>query len=404
VASNALSLDDCIKIAIETHPDMAIYESKTEQKDERLKAIIAKYRPQLNVIASYDRLSYTPPNKQRFLNGSDNDFQTTVNVTQPLFTSGKITAEKKSARHAIEASEQAYLATKENVIFDVKTAYYKLLFAKEILKSKKDLLKYSSLSYRTAVELNQRSKLPREETVLLLKVQLDEVKQEVLTADSYLKITKDSLLNAMGFDSVGNIEVIDIKDDVIAIKETSIDISSNPEVVRISKEVKEAESLIKATKSRRYPQLEARLSYGYEWPGIEKGKQNWTAGADLSFPIFDWGKIKAEVNEIKAYKNELESRRILVEQQLDLELASAQAKHDSARSKFIIARESLKNAHRSLNLFETRYKSALATSIELLVAQKEYSQAQFNYSSTLADMRIAKAEIEKIAAKGYDTK
>jgi outer membrane protein TolC len=46
----------------------------------------------------------------------------------------------------------------------------------------------------------------------------------------------------------------------------------------------------------------------------------------------------------------------------------------------------------------------LVTSVELLDAQKAFSQAQVNYALSVLDMRLAKAEIEKIAGKGYDLK
>jgi outer membrane protein TolC len=46
----------------------------------------------------------------------------------------------------------------------------------------------------------------------------------------------------------------------------------------------------------------------------------------------------------------------------------------------------------------------LATTVELLDAQKAFSQALVNYAASILDMRLAKAEIEKIAGKGYDAK
>jgi outer membrane protein TolC len=57
-----------------------------------------------------------------------------------------------------------------------------------------------------------------------------------------------------------------------------------------------------------------------------------------------------------------------------------------------------------LDLFQSRYKDVLVTSVELLDAQKAFSQAQVNFALSMLDMRLAKAEIEKIAGKDYELK
>ncbi|NQT22727.1 MAG: TolC family protein, partial [Candidatus Omnitrophica bacterium] len=201
------SLNNCIFEALSQHPKLSIYKYKTDQKKEKLRAITAENLPQVDAVASYDRLSYAPQAKQRYLGGSNNDYQADIVVTQPLFTGGKITSQKNSARYAIDAAEQGYLAAREDVIFGVKAAYYKLIFAYDILRSKEQLIKYAQVSYDTALDLHKRTKKPREETLLRLEVQLNEVRQELITAQDSLKIAQKALLNAMGLDSSGTIEV-----------------------------------------------------------------------------------------------------------------------------------------------------------------------------------------------------
>jgi len=85
-------------------------------------------------------------------------------------------------------------------------------------------------------------------------------------------------------------------------------------------------------------------------------------------------------------------------------LESARLKYKSALSKLEIAQKSCEQAQRSLDLFTKRYKDTLVTSIELLDAQRAFSEAQVNCAQTKLELRLAKAEIEKIAGKGYDLK
>lgn len=404
VSQDGFTLDDCIAEALANHPQMSIYEQKLRQKKSRLSAVIAENLPQVDATASYDRLSYVTSLKKRNLGNSNNDYQADLVVTQPLFTGGKILAQWRSARYAVDAAEQGFFATKEDVIYNVKAAYYKLAFARDILQSKEELLKYAELSYDTALDLHKRTKIPREETLLRLAVQVDEIRQELITAQIGLRIEQKSLLNSMGRDSSGTIEIRELKDDQSFPVDMPIDISQNPIILKTATEVKEAEQYIKIARSDFFPQIRAHYNYGYEWSSLPDGHSDWTAGVAIDFNIWGWGKTKASVNEAKAYRSEIRSYEDLLTQQMDLALESARLKYESASQRFKIAKKSLEQARRSLDLFDSRYRDALATSLELLDAQKAFSVAQVNYAMSILDMRLAKSEIEKVAGKGYDLK
>jgi len=406
VGQTALSLEDCISQALKSHPKIAIYGHKTDQKKEKLRAVTAENLPQVDAVASYDRLSYVTQAKQRYLGGTNNDYQADIVVTQPLYTGGKIASQKSSARYAIDAAEQGYLAAREDVIFGVKSAYYKLIFARDIVRSKEVLLKYTQTFYDTALDLNKRTKTPREEVLLRLEVQLNDARQELIAAQESLEIEQKALLNAMGLDSNGSIDVQGLKEDFFLNEDTPVDVANNYEILKLSKEVKEADEQIKIAKSRFYPQLSARYSYGYEWGRWSQGEgdSDWIAGVAVDFNIWDWGKTRADVKQAKAYKEEVQFYENLLRQQIDLELESARLKYESASKRFEIAKTSFDQAQRSLDLFENRYRDALVTSVELLDAQRAFSLAQVRYFLSMLDMRLAKAEIEKIAGKGYDVK
>ncbi len=405
LGQKAFSLDDCISQALKTHPKVSIYGRKTDQKKEKLRSITAEYLPQVDAVASYDRLSYVTQAKQRYLGGSSDDYQADVVVTQPLFTGGKITAQKQSAHLGVDAAEQGYLAAKEDVIYGVKASYYKLIFARDIMKSKEDLLKYVEFSYNTALDLHKRTKTPREETLLRFEVQLNEVRQDLISAQDGVKIAQKALLNSMGLNSGATIDVQDLRDDYAIADEMPFDVANNYEILKLSKEVKEADEQIKVAKSGFYPQLKARYDYGYEWGDwSQDGKTDWIVGIAVDLNIWDWGKNRADVRQAKAYKDELESYENLLSQQIGLELESARLRYGSAMKRWEIARASCKQAQKSLDMFSQRYSDTLVTSFELLDSQKAFSQAQVNCALSKLDMLLAKAEIEKIVGKGYDAK
>ena len=65
-----ISLDDCIKLATENNPNLAIHRSRIKQKEETLSIAKTTGLADVNLAASYNRLAYVPQIKQRFLGGS----------------------------------------------------------------------------------------------------------------------------------------------------------------------------------------------------------------------------------------------------------------------------------------------------------------------------------------------
>jgi outer membrane protein len=400
---NAYSLVDCITKALDNHPKLGVYQQKTKQQKENLRAVSAGNLPQVDAVAGYDRFSYLSQAKQRSSGGSYDDYQADIVVTQPLFSGGKITSEKQAVRRSFEAAELDFFVAREEVIYNVKSAYYKLVFAQDLVKSKAELLEYAQSSYDTAFDLHKRAKEPRKEELLRLKVQLNEIRQELIAAQESLTVAKKTLLNAMGLDTDGFVKIQSLREDIFFTESLPVKTADNYAILEISEKIKGAAELIKTAKSAFYPQLDARYSYGYQWGEFsEPGDPDWIAGVAVNFNIWDWGKTKAEVRQAQAYKQELESYKNLLSQQLDLEIESAQLKYESALTRFEIARTSLEQAKESLDIYEKRYQDTLATSVEFLDAQKAFSQAQVNYLRAKLDMRLAKAEIVKIAGKGHE--
>ncbi len=391
-----LSLNECIETALENHPKLQIYSNKTLQKKSKLKAYKVENLPRADFLGSYDRLSFVAQSKERFLKGSGNDFQADIVLSMPLYTGGRIASMKRSGKFALEAAQKEYLSAREEIIFFVKASYYKMIFARDMHKSKQELLKYSELAYKTAYDLYKRKKVPREETVLRLEVALNEVMQELIDAKQNLETAKKSLLNSMGLDTGDSIVIEELEDDFGMTAAGSRNLSGNYDILSLASKIKEADSLVRASVSAFYPQLAARFSYGYEWPGLSKGDDIWTAGVTLDFNIWDWGKNRAEVSYARAYLAELKSYKDMISKDIELEYETARLKFESAYKRFGIAKQSLLKAKRSLDLFERRYRDSLVTSLELLDAQKAFSQAQVSYAQSLLDTRTALAQMKRI--------
>lgn len=378
--------------------------ARINQQTEELHAAGLLRYPRLKTEVKYNRLDMVTPQKQRYLGDSRNDFQADVVLRQLLYSGGAITAEKEAALFALQTVKEEYRVILSEAVFRVKTAYYKLINTIYILENKKVLLNSTQWFYETALELNKKTKTPREETLLHIEVQLNRVKQDVITAEANLKNAQKNLLAAMGLDISGDINIVRIPFYYDKEKFFEKKIMVNPEVKVLENKIKHAQAGVKSAESEYFPRAEAFLSYGYEWPGFETGGRRWSAGVNVDFTLWDWGLRKIDVIRAKERERELEANKKTLINRLKLEYESGRQRYEAAVAKFEIASENLELARRSLKMFKKRYENTTATSQELLEAQKALIETETDYASALLDLRIAAAEIEKITGVYFENK
>ena len=393
------SLELCLDQAIANHPRLKMMNFTLENEKAKLNIINSKYLPSIDILASYNRLE-SPLANDKYRAGFE--------ISQPLFKTEKKLSETKITNFTVETIENEFLLAKTEVVFNVKVAYFKLISAYEFLEIRQNYLKHTQLFYDTAIELNRRTKLPREETLLRLKAQLNEINQDIISAQTNIKIAEKILLNAMGVDRETELNVgknLQIK--TITVTFSADAILQNPEILRIENQLKLAEQNENFLKTAMYPEVRAFYNQAYQLSDFSSRDSEWVLGVNASFDVWNFwekGKTKTEIRRSEIKKRELEEYKNLVWKKLILELESAQLEYESALKKYHLALKSLSETKISLDLFEKRYLSGLVSSLELLDSQKTFMQAQVNVANAKFEINIAKAKIEKIAGLGdkYD--
>ena len=397
-----LTLNDCIKTALQNHPALKIYQSRISQKSESYNAAQASALPVLSLSTSYDRLSYVSPVKKQFLGDSNNDYQANINIEAPLFTGGRISAEKDQAVYALNGSREDYRGAELEVTYRVKSAYYKLMAAEDVVAIRRDLLDRLNSFWATAKELNQRTKMPREEVLLRIEVQVNTAQQELINAQTNVKILKELLINAMGLPGSPQAEALVIShelSDNSTQGSVGLNIQNNPDLLKLDQELKRAASALEAAQGEYYPQLKLRGSYGYEWATLPPERDTWSFGLVMTLPLWDWGRIKSKVKQAESYLDEISATKELTGQRISLEAKTAYLDGQSSRQRVAIARESLDKASKSLELFEQRYKDNTATSLEILDAWQSYSLTRLNQAQSILDLRLSQAALEKLTVR-----
>lgn len=411
VAWEKLTLDDCLKIALENHPKLKIYQSKIKQREESYNSAKALDYPVLSLSTSYDHLSYVSPVKRQFLGDSNNDYQASLNIESPIFTGGRITAEKEQAKYSLNGAREDYRGTELEVIHGVKSVYYKLSIAEEMVAIRQDLSAKLNGFWGIAKELNQLMKTPREEVLLRIEVQLNNAEQELINAQTNVKILKELLFNAMGISPGGQtqmgiqaINIIQQLPDASSEENMDLDMSNNPDLLRLEQELKRARESLTLAQSEYSPQIKLRGSYGYEWATLPPERDTWSFGVVINLPLWEWGRINSKVKQANAYIEEINATKEFAEQKVSLEVKSAYLDYQSSKQRARIAYDSLSKSSKSLDIFEQRYKDNTVTSMDVLDAYQSYATARSNHAQAVLSMYLSQAALERLLGKPNEHK
>ena len=128
----------------------------------------------------------------------------------------------------------------------------------------------------------------------------------------------------------------------------------------------------------------------------------WSLGLGLTQPLWDGGRIQADVDAASARRQQAQVQYVGAVQAAFREVADALAKH-SYSSELVQAREAqVKSLQQTLNLAEKRYQGGYSSYLDLLDAQRNLFQAQLSLNSAQAEQLQALIDLYQALGGGWE--
>ena len=387
-----------------THPRLMSERQKIAERESELQSVAHLNRPTLDGTASYYRLAYVTPIKQRFLGASPNDYQSRLSLKQPLWTGGGNHAQEQAAAFGLEAAWEEYRLAERDVFAGVKAAFVLAFQAQKSRRIKEELALRVKRFVDTAEELHRRTRLPRLEALLRLRVQHQNVVQDEIAAEHQLRISRIALLQAMGASSSGSgmsllPDMLSEPVELDAVPLSAVPLEGHPAIRLRAKEIAKAKQSVNLARSRFHPQVYGAAGYGYEWGEMGSGRTDWTAGIVLEWPLWDWGRRKALTRQAAAREAQSEQSKELTGIELSSLWETAQTRRQSAVGRLDLARDNVAMAEKSLRLYEERYRDGVASNLEWLDAQQAWVGARLNQLQVQTDVRLAAVEMVRVGGE-----
>jgi outer membrane protein TolC len=254
-------------------------------------------------------------------------------------------------------------------------------------------------AYDQAVDFQKNGVVPAIE-VLRAQVELQTQQQRLIAYRSDVEKLKLRLARAIGLpDGQG----FDLSDNILYSPPPAVKTDeaitrayeSRNDYQSAEVRVKAAQLALKAAGADRLPRADFNGNYGVIGPSPEHSHGTYTASVNLSFPIFQGGRTKAEELEADA---ELERRKAELGElrgRIAFEVRTAYIEMASAGDRTDVARNTIDLSQRQLTQARDRFAAGVASNLEVVQAQEAVAVANENYISSLYAYNSAKASLAR---------
>jgi len=404
-----LTLQRCVEIALRKHPTIVAAEKNVSASQSRVYEAKANYYPQIAANAGYSRIKPLT-GAQRLvstgidgtsasnLNNAFDQFTGSLTLSQNIYDFGKTSSQVDIQKFNLDASSSNLETTIEQVLLNVKQAYYGVLRAQRNRVVAIDTVKQFQLHLDQAKGFYEVGTRPKFD-VTKAEVDLSNAKLALIKSENTLKVSNVTLNNAMGVPDAPDYTVEDNlafqKYEITFAQAVETAYKNRPDLKSAIATSKSFERSVDFAKTGYYPVLTGNASYDRSDTVFFPSGEGWSAGVALSFPIFSGFLTKHQVEEAKANFGAAKANEEALRQSILLDVQQAYLNLLVAEESISNTELTVKQATENLEIANGRYAAGVGNPIEVSDAEVSLAVAKTAYNQSLYDYKVAHASIEK---------
>lgn len=319
-----------------------------------------------------------------------------VELTQPLYTGGRLTAVKKMAEAARDNARYTLKKEDQDLALAVKKAYFTVLLTEQMARALNDAVASMEDHLKEAKVYHKMEIVPRLD-VLRAKEKLSDLKQQQLLAANNFTLARTALNYTMGVDfstqyTFGGQPPLDLfLDDLNALAQEAL--ARRPELSAMDARIQMAEDQVALALSGHLPTVAlVGSAHHFEPENIAPSAE---VGLVATLKLYDYGRVS---HQVALARHELQKAKIAkkqLERGIRLKVEQAFRNAQAARESVEVAQSSIATAQETLNAARTRYKVGLSTSLERLDAEVSMTRARTNHIRALSMYNISVSKLER---------
>ncbi len=407
VVPSTLSLENAIELAIAYNPDVAASAQGIMATNAQVTQAISRLMPRVTIEAN----RVTPVDLPEFsFQSPDAAWETTVGLSQPLYTAGALRAGVRAARDLLRGSEGSYRRTQQEIAFAVRSRYYTVLSAEWQVRVQRQTLQLAEESLRVA-RLRYDAGVAPEFDVLSAEARVARTEQGVISAEALRDTAWASLSTAIGVPIPAGTELStprpaaapDISPE--SLREEAL--AERPDLLAAEALIAAERARVAVAKAGRYPTVSAYMGYTFREDVTLAGDVIGDPGTDvivsqdsgnialtIGWSLFDAGQVEGEVREAQARKRQAEDAVRSLRHQIELDVRSADLAVGAARAQVEAAGKEVTQQEEAYRIATIRYQEGVGTRVELLTAETDLEDARTRLNRASFDLAIAIARLD----------
>ena len=423
-AQLALSLDECIRIALSENPTIKVKEMEITRVDYSRKEAIAKLLPTINLSGQYTRnLSLqtmymdTPNGTMAIKMGSDNTHAAGFQAQIPLVVPQLWKSIKLNENQILQNVETAR-SNKLSLVNQVEKAYYALLLAqdsKRVIEENHATAKLNAEIFQKKFDLGAAS----EYDVLRANVAVTNLEPSILEAENSIVALMLQLKVLMGMDVRTEItpsqQLSDFRGEMYAraLSNTlgsDTTLANNTSLKSMDLQTDYLEKALDVQKMAWYPTLSGSASL--MWHSMNNGSPvsglRWSrasnVGLTLAFPIFQGGQRYYKQKQAQIAYDEMKWQRENLERSLRMQVETQNDVIAKNLKQIESNEDGVKMAQKANDIMQQSFKIGAASFIQLRDTEDALMAARLAYYQAIYNYLVAESDLEFVLGNTHYVK
>ncbi len=325
-----------------------------------------------------------------------------VSVRQYLYKGGAISAAMRKSKFNLSAAQASLSRDKQEVLLKVKKSFFTLVLAERYRRLSRFIAVSAKRHLDYVSELHRRGQASESEII---------GQRSSLRSAMYLYSSAATQKKSAG-EILANLLYLKSGDEITAagrlryaFRDTAYDAAflkaaaSRPELRLYEAEERSAEEAVKIARGFGRPSLKATLDYYSSnrlASGTEKNDNDHSvAGLTVSWPVFDGGQARAEVEAAIAALKASQAQRQQVIKDIATELRQACLGLQDSLEALKAAEEEVKVYRDNLRAAQEKYRRGIASLLDMQDAALKYETAYFKKEQAVYAYMIAGMDFDK---------
>ena len=408
-----LSLDQCIRIALNDNPTVKVDSMEIERVDYARKETLGQLFPQITATGQYTRnlaiqtiyMDAGDGETRAIKMGRDNTYAAGFSASVPIVMPTLWRSIKLNDNQILQNLEKAR-ATKLDLVNQVKNAYYALLLAndsKRVIEANHATAQNHAAIYQKQYELGTAS----EYDVLRANVAVTNLEPSILEAENTIKQLKLQLKLLMGMDVRQEIEPTETLEQYKSnmygrYLATDTSLVKNTTLKTLDLQTDYLKKVVDVQRAAWIPTLSG--SGNLMWNSMSMGNPlknfQWTkssaVGLTLSFPIFTGFQRINRIKQAQIQANEMRWQRENLERSLHVQVQSQMDNINKSIKQIESNEGGVRQAEKASDIMQQSFKIGAASFIQLRDTDDALMSARLSYYQAIYNYLVAESNLENV--------